>query len=459
VDIVFNPQSFGDKKALLWIESNDPANPTESVILEGEGLASWVWDYGSLDFGEISVGDSSTSVYNIKNKGNTGLQIQMVVIEEDDAADFYIVDLPDTPFNIGENDSIMFNIVFKPGSAGDKSTILRIFTNDLDLTRILTGTGARATFSVEGKVMIDESTPVNFGRIYVYQPMNEGAYTDLWHKPLSGSDSFIFNGIPEGTITLRIDPDTIDYPGYLKTYLGNTPVYADAEFFYLDKDTSGLEIILIQAPSPPNGNSEISGVFVEEDGNKSGSTLTNGSYSGSGVPIIETSVFLFDQNGNILDLDTTNSTGEFVFENIPVGRYEFVADYVGFSMDDSNDSLIIDQENQKYSIAAIANNNLITIEIENITSIRSFTENGNIHVYPNPAQDHIILQFTGNQLPNSYTAKISDSGGRLILNSKIELKEAGQEFLIQINDLPAGIYFITLTGENYKYIARFIKVE
>ena len=460
VEVVFNPQSFGDKKALLWIESNDPANPTESVILEGKGLAPMVWDYGSLTFGDVIVGDSATNVYTIKNKGNTNLLIQMLTIQEDDAADFYMVDLPDTPFNIGENDSIMFNIVFKPGSVGDKTTILRIFTNDLDLTRILTGTGTPPAFSVDGKVIIDENTPVNDGWVLIH--MWDNAEHSAWRTlnyQLSDANEFFFTDIPEGEVTLFVFPDETIYTGYLKTYLGNTAVFDDAEFFYLDKDTSGLEIVVVQAPSPPNGNSEISGVFVEENGNKSGSTLTYGSYSGSGVPIIETSVFLFDQNGNILDLDTTNSTGEFVFENIPVGRYEFVADYVGFSMDDSNDSLIIDQENQKYSIAAIANNNLITIEIENITSIRSFTKNGNIHVYPNPAQDHIILQFTGNQLPNSYTASISDFGGRVIRNSKIELKEAGQEFLIQISDLPAGTYFITLNRDNFKYVAKFIKVE
>ena len=458
VDVVFNPKTLGDKKALLWIESNDPANPTESVILEGKGLAPMVRDYGSLAFGDVTIGHSASSVYTIKNIGNSNLQIQMVTIQEDDASDFYYTDLPEPPFNIGENDSIMFNIVFKPGSVGGKTTILRIFTNDLDLTRILTGTGTTPSFTVEGKLMIDESTPVNSGDIYVYQLINETAVAG-WSKSLSGFNSFIFSDIPKGIITLRLDPDTIAYPGYLNTYLGNTPVYADAEFFNLVKDTSGLEITLVQAPPPPNGNSEISGIFVEEDGTKSGSTMTYGTYNGSGTPVSETSVFLFDKNGDILDLDTTKSTGEFVFENIPIGRYKFVADYVGFLMDNTNDSLIISQENQKFSIAAIANNNMITIEVENVTGITSLTETSGIYVYPNPASDHIILQFDSNMPADEYILKINSMTGKTLQKKTMQVHDSSQEFTIRIDDLPGGIYIISLSGNKTIYKARFIKVE
>ena len=315
------------------------------------------------------------------------------------------------------------------------------------------------SFSVDGNVQIDESTSVNSGRIYVYQPVNEGDSIDHWDKLLSGSDSFIFDTIPEGSITLRFDPDTIDYPGYLNTYLGNTPVYADAEFFNLVKDTSGLEITLVQTPPPPNGNSEISGIFVEENKNKSGSILTYGKYNGKGTPVSEISVFLIDQNGNIFDFDLTESTGEFLFENIPVGQYKFAADYVGFFMDDTNDSLIISQENQKFTIAAVAENNVITIEVENITSISSLVENSGIYVYPNPAIDHIILQFNNNIPADDYILKINSMTGKVMRKKIIHLHDVSQEFSIRIDDLPSGIYIITLSGNNYIYNARFIKLE
>ena len=307
--------------------------------------------------------------------------------------------------------------------------------------------------------MINESTPVNYGRIYVYQPVNEGDSIVHWDKLLSGSDSFIFDTITEGSITLRFDPDTIDYPGYLNTYLGNTPVYADAEFFNLVKDTSGLEITLVQTPPPPNGNSDISGIFVEENKNKSGSILTYGIYNGSGTPVSEISVFLIDQNGNIFDFDITKSTGEFEFENIPVGQYKFAADYVGFFMDDTNDSLIISQENQKFTIAAVAENNVITIEVENVTSISSLVEKSGIYVYPNPAIDHIILQFNSSIPADDYILKINSIAGKIMRKKMIHVHDASQKFSIRIDDLPGGIYIITLSGNEYIYKARFIKLE
>ena len=281
----------------------------------------------------------------------------------------------------------------------------------------------------------------------------------MWWKPLEGSNHIHLVDIPQGNVSLRFDPDPSQYPGYLMTYLGNKPFYSEADFFNLDKDTSGLEITLIQAPPPPNGNSEISGIFVEEDGTKSGNVITYGEYFGDGTPVTEVSVYLVDNSGNIFDSDKTNTSGEFIFENIPAGTYKFVADYVGFSMDDSNDSLVIGQENQKYKIAAIASNKLITIEVENVTAISSLNESSIIYIYPNPANDQIILQFEETFTSGSYTLKINSISGHLVKSSKIESKAYGEEIIVPINDLPPGLYVITITGNTSIYKANFIKVE
>ncbi|MDX2444893.1 MAG: choice-of-anchor D domain-containing protein, partial [Bacteroidales bacterium] len=412
---------------------------------------------GSLAFGDVLVGDSAINVYTIKNKGNTNLQIQMVVIQEDDATDFYYTGLPDTPFNIGENDSIVFNIVFKPGSSGDKTSKLKIFTNDLDLTRILTGT--TPSFTIEGEVVTPEGDLVNEGTIFVYTFENEESPAELRWKPLEGATVYSFITVPQNTVTLWFKPDSSHYPGYLTTYLGNTAFFNEADVFVLNKDTAGLQITLIPAPPPPSGNSEISGVFVEEDGNKSGNMVTYGKYLGDGTPISEASVFLIDNSGNIFDTDNTNSSGEFIFEKIPVGKYKFAADYLGFSMDDSNDSLVIGQENQKYKIAAIASNKLITIEVENVTAISSLNESSRIYIYPNPANDQIILQFEETFNSGPYTLKINSISGHLVKSSKIEAKGYGEEIIVPINDLPPGLYVITITGNTSIFKATFIKVE
>ena len=281
----------------------------------------------------------------------------------------------------------------------------------------------------------------------------------MWWKSLEGLHSYTFVDIPQGTVTLRFDPDLSQYPGYLMTYLGNKSFYSEADFFNLDKDTSGLEITLIQAPPPPNGNSDISGTFVEEDGSKSGSTLTYGEYNGKGTPVSETSVYLIDQSGNIFDYDLTESNGDFSFENIPIGHYKFVADYVGFSMDDTNDSLIISQENQEFIITAIAKNKIITIEIEIVSSIPSLIENSAIYVYPNPATNHINLQFNSNMPADEYILKIYSMTGKVMRNQVIHVHNTSHELNIGIDDLPGGIYIISLSGNKTIYKARFIKLE
>ena len=128
-------------------------------------------------------------------------------------------------------------------------------------------------------------------------------------------------------------------------------------------------------------------------------------------------------------------------------------------MDETNDSLIISQENQKFSIAAIANNNVITIEIENVTGISSLVENSGIYVYPNPASDHIILQFDSNMPADEYILKINSMTGKTLQKKTMQVHDCSQEFTIRIDDLPAGIYIISLSGNKTIYKARFIKVE
>ncbi len=458
VDVVFNPQSFGDKKALLWIESNDPANPTESVILEGKGLAPMAWISGSRVFGDVTVGDSATNVYKIKNKGNTNLLIQLITIQENDASDFYYTDLPETPFNIEKNDSIMFKIVFKPGSVGDKTTILRIYTNDLDFTVVLTGKGIVPSFSVEGKVIIDENTPVNAGWLDLLWQMDNGYQYQQYQKQFSGSNTFSFLNIPGGYITLRCAPDTNDYPGYLTTYLGNVTHWSDADFFNLNKDTSGLKITLVPVPPAPGGTSDVSGIFVEENG-KSGSTLSYQQYNGNGTPLKDLSVFLVNPDGSLLTYDVTDAAGTFDFKNIPAGHYGFQADYVGFFMNKANDSLIISGENQKYYISALAGNDTISIEISDHTGIEDMNSDQLIRIYPNPARDKLMIQFHGFKAQDILLLGIRDMNGKLLRSKNITLPPGDASFRINTNDLPDGVYIISITGNKYTFKTRFIKMK
>ena len=92
----------------------------------------------------------------------------------------------------------------------------------------------------------------------------------------------------------------------------------------------------------------------------------------------------------------TGSDGGFHFDSIPTGHYSFYADFKGWPMDAANDSLLIDQENHSYVLSAIASESGITLTVSDVTAV---------------------------------------------------------------NDLPNGIYFISISGSHCSYKARFIKLQ
>lgn len=77
-------------------------------------------------------------------------------------------------------------------------------------------------------------------------------------------------------------------------------------------------------------------------------------------------------------------------------------------------------------------------------------------VYPNPAKDELSVVTVGEILGKSI--KIIDLSGKV--HKEIEIIEKSYKTIIDITDLPAGIYLVNLTALNGKsYIQKFYKVD
>lgn len=70
--------------------------------------------------------------------------------------------------------------------------------------------------------------------------------------------------------------------------------------------------------------------------------------------------------------------------------------------------------------------------------------------FPNPATNSISYTWTGKQTPK--TVSIMDHTGRLILT-----KDADQKNVLDITDLPAGLYLMQVRSQNELQIFRFVK--
>lgn len=457
IDVAFNPVSMGDKIALLQIFSNDPDNNSKAVRLEGLGVQPIVYDYGNLVFGEVLLGDSSVSIYTIKNKGNTNLDIQLVAIQNDDASEFYYTDLPETPFSIAENDSIQFKLIFKPTSLGELTTQLKLFTNDLDLTRILTGTGIEPSFIIEGVVKIDDNTIVDQGWIFAVELDENGIFTYFYYKPLEGAKDFQFAGLPEGRYTLRFDPDGDTYPGFLKTYLGNTPFFDEADKFMLNRDTSELEIRLVAVPPPPSGDSDVDGTFVDEEGG-GGGRIEYGRYSGDGDPVENAAVYLLNNDKNIIDFDITDNFGEFSFQDIPLGNYQFFADYKGYPMDSENEDITIDENEQQLELFAVANNQLISARIESITGLHSLQQGG-FNVFPVPVREKLTVELPLSANGEQIHIYFINMLGKRLAVPQSAIQNFGPYIQLDavVKDMANGMYIMVLESDSKGYFTKIIK--
>jgi len=311
-------------------------------------------------------------------------------------------------------------------------------------------------FDISGSVLTPERDPVTEGRVNVFHPKTDPPGAFIWNVPLAGKNEFTVVEIPQGQVTLRVDPDTSLYPGYLNTYLGNISVWWDAHFFDLDRDTSGLEIMLVPAPVEMNGTCEVTGRLVTEEC-KSGNTLAYGFYDGSGIPLKNIPVFLSGPGGALVACDKTDENGEFGFHHLLPGHYGFLADTFGVFMSDQNDSLVISSENQRYYISAVVSGDTIRIEISNITGVDITEFVSSVVAFPNPVIDHLYLRFTGGT-EERVVIRITGVDGRFVRVFRAGPLAAGAVLDIPMTEMTEGVYLLTVSGDRLSYRTRIVKM-
>lgn len=87
---------------------------------------------------------------------------------------------------------------------------------------------------------------------------------------------------------------------------------------------------------------------------------------------------------------------------------------------------------------------------ENTTGIQDITGNNIANIYPNPAQNFLNIELSQKA---GVSATIYNTSGQAVTNSTIK---NGTNSLY-IGDLPAGVYFLQLTGEHSNATTRFVK--
>lgn len=203
LSVVFTPSAAGTRHAILSIVNNDDNESPFTVQLSGEGIApvipevvsflvskgsdNLVDGQGTQNLGKVKVGTTSqTTIYTIRNNGNTTLSGLQVRLTGPQASDFVIVGQPTTSLAPGETAS--FEVAYKPGSARTSNATLRIRNDQsgADLFDIaLTGQGLAPEIAVRlgAKNLRSNKSVVKFaaassdltGQVIILTIKNEGS--------------------------------------------------------------------------------------------------------------------------------------------------------------------------------------------------------------------------------------------------------------------------------------------
>ncbi|UCE01304.1 MAG: choice-of-anchor D domain-containing protein [Candidatus Latescibacterota bacterium] len=194
--VSFLPDTSSARSAALRIASDDPDSATLDAALSGVGVEPDIGVTPSAhDYGDVWVGQSAAQTFEIRNDGSANLQVTSTTIVGADSTAFAIESgggvvlvAPDSTHDVV--------VRFSPASAGAKSAVLRISSDDPDedpADVALSGTGREPDIAL---------TPVahDYGEIRVgqsgtqtFQVRNDGnADLSVTSTTLVGTDSIAF---------------------------------------------------------------------------------------------------------------------------------------------------------------------------------------------------------------------------------------------------------------------------
>jgi len=141
VPIRFQPTGVGPKAATLTISSNDPAGATRQVRVSGTGgapvITTSVVDTGN--FGQVCVGDTKDLNVTVTNSGVAPLVITAIASS---SLEFQVPQVLVFPLVVAPGTSLEIPIRLAPTTAGPKTTILTLSSNDpATLAKTVTLTG------------------------------------------------------------------------------------------------------------------------------------------------------------------------------------------------------------------------------------------------------------------------------------------------------------------------------
>ena len=308
----------------------------------------------------------------------------------------------------------------------------------------------------------DSSGIVNSGEVSLLRRMSDSTQMPVIATAMITGGNYMFYDIPtlEGPSSqlgkyLIVAQGDSSYPNHIPTYYGDIFRWdSSMTVNTLCFDTIVANIFIIEVPAL-TGSGFCSGRITLGSKNKTGKfTGEEGGFLGDPVPGLDISIQGIP-GGEVKQFTTTNDSGEFLFNNIPVGGYKLFVNIPGLFMDSTYDVTIVNQTDSIYglnfTVDTTSGSGLIFITTPP-TSIRDIMiqTSYSVKVFPNPFSDATVFEIEGGREGETYRLEINDMMGRTVkLIDNISAPPTGQAGTIELNkgELTPGLYF-------YKVLSR-----
>lgn len=225
--------------------------------------------------------------------------------------------------------------------------------------------------------------------------------------------------------------------GVLPTYLGNVLDWQSAANASYGFNNYAANCIVLSGGQNLQGPAQIGG------------TILWGDDKAPGDPVADITVFLFDNNGDVITSTITDLEGYYSFDDLPYGTYQIYPELPGtvtyptyVTVSPENPSVEADNFYLGFGMFATAG---VEESVINIGGL-----------YPNPAQDVAVLSLTSKEAGLG-KLNITDITGKTVQSSSVSIAQGQQNISLDLQDITAGVYTVTLTLHGQQMHTKLIK--
>jgi len=191
--------------------------------------------------------------------------------------------------------------------------------------------------------------------------------------------------------------------------------YTDSTVIYLG-EVRGT----VTADDPANGESSVAGVLV---------TISN-------------------INDEVLGYAMSDEYGKFDISNLDEGMYQISATKKGYETYSTQTNML--ENNMKQNVH---------IKLEKMTTgVNDITaDDADMYIYPNPATDAVSISFNG--LLTGASLKVTNSLGMEVISKEIDSVNGMNIQNLNVANLPAGVYYLSISGSGMNLLRQFTVVR